>query len=115
MPIDKGNLQDGDSTTYENKKTYQALIGSLTYATMSTCPDIRYIMQFLSQANKHPMQQDWSAAKRVLQYLKGTRHVGIMFWRDPNIVHSKHDLEANANQDPLKPWGFCNANYAEDS
>jgi len=57
MPIDKGShLQDGDSTTYENEKMYQALIGSLMYAAMSTHPDIGYIMQFLSQVNKHLMQ-----------------------------------------------------------
>jgi len=56
-PIDKGShLPDGDSATYENNKTYHALIRSLMYAVMSTCPDIRYITQFLSQANKNPTQ-----------------------------------------------------------
>jgi len=57
MPIDKGShLQDGKSANYEGVKTYQALIGSLTYVVTSTCLDIGYITQFLSQANKDPRQ-----------------------------------------------------------
>ena len=80
MPTDKGlHLQNRESAPYENEKMYQALIGSLTYPAMSTCPDIGYIMQFLSQANKKPSQQDLNAAKRVLRYLKGTRELGIVF------------------------------------
>jgi len=64
-PVDKGShLRDGESTPYEDMRMYQALIGSLTYAAMSTRPDIGYITQFLSQANKNPSQRDWSAAKR---------------------------------------------------
>ncbi len=43
-PTDKGShLQDGETAAYEDKKRYQALTGSLTYAAMSTRPDIGYI------------------------------------------------------------------------
>jgi len=107
MPVDKGShLQDGESAVYKNKKMYQALVGSLTYAVMSTCPDIGYITQFLSQANKNPSQQDWNTAKRVLRYLKGTRELGIVFRRDPGMGQAEHN--------PATPWGYCDANYAED-
>jgi len=94
MPMDKGShLQDGESIVYENEKMYQALIGSLTYAAMSTGPDIRYITQFLSQANKNPSQRDWIAAKRVLRYLKGTRELGIVFRRDLDPGQNRHNPE----------------------
>ena len=107
-PIDKGShLQNGDSETFKNEKTYQALIGSLTYATMSTCPDIGYITQFLSQSNKNPTQRDWDAAKRVLRYLKGTRDKGIVYQKEPK--------DNNVKFDHVTPWGYCDANYAEDS
>ena len=107
-PIDKGtHLRNGSSETYEDARMYQALIGSLTYAAMSTRPDIGYITQYLSQSNKNPLQCDWNAAKRVLRYLKGTKDLGIVFRRDLNVMHSKHN--------PVMPWGYCNANYAEDS
>jgi len=57
MPVDKGShLQDGESPIYKSEKMYQALMGSLTYAAMSMQPNIRYITQFLSQANKNPTQ-----------------------------------------------------------
>ena len=82
-PIDKGShLQDGESQLCECEKTYQALTGSLTYAAMLTQPDIGYVTQYLSQANKNPTQCDWNAVKWVLRYLKGTKDMGIMFRRD---------------------------------
>src|SRR6266481_8827142 len=106
-PMDKGShLQVSETAAYENEKRYQALTGSLTYATMSTRPNIRYITQFLSQSNKAPTQKDWNAAKRVLRYLKGTRDVGVIYWRNP-----KSD---GTNLNHVTPWGYCDANYAED-
>src|SRR5882724_803182 len=105
-PMDKGShLQDKESAPYENEKTYQALIGSLTYATMPTHPDIGYITQYLSQANKKPSQRDWNTVKRVLRYLKGTWELGIVFQRDPGVGQIEHD--------PATPWGYCDANYTE--
>ena len=63
-PIDKGShLHEGENATYDNEKQFQALTGSLTYAAMSTRPDIGYITQFLSQSNKGPLQCDWNAGK----------------------------------------------------
>jgi len=62
--VDKGtHLQNGESVTFENKKKYQALTMSLTYAAISTRPDIGYITQYLSQLNKNPTQHDWDMAK----------------------------------------------------
>ena len=82
-PIDKGShLKKGEDGPYENIKEYQALTGSLTYAAMSTCPDVAYITQFLSQSNKNPTQQDWKTGKRVLRYLKGMKDIGIIYWRN---------------------------------
>ncbi len=55
--VDKGShLQSSETEAYDNEKRYQALTGSLTYAMMSTRPDIGYITQFLSQLNKQPTQ-----------------------------------------------------------
>jgi len=106
-PIDKAShMQDGESQLYESQKTYQALTGSLTYAAMLTQPDIGYVTQYLSQANKNPTQCDWNAVKWVLRYLKGTKDMGIMFRRDWDATHIQHG--------PLTPWGFCDANYVED-
>ena len=83
-PVDKGShLKKDEDALYDNIKEYQALTGSLTYAAMSACPDVAYITQFLSQSNKNPTQQDWNAGKRVLKYLKGTKDIDIIYWRNP--------------------------------
>src|SRR5882724_1070542 len=106
-PVDKGShLQDGKKTAFENEKQYQALTGSLTYAAMSTRPDIGYITQYLSQSNKNPSERDWLAAKRVLRYLKGTKDTGIVYRREATMEGS--------NFGHVTPWAFCDANYAED-
>ena len=107
-PTNKGShLQNGETEAYHNEKKYQALIGSLTYAMMSTRPDIGYITQFLSQSNKSPTERDWNTAKRVLRYLKGTRDVGIVYRRSPKM--------SDMNLEHATPWGYCDTNYAEDS
>jgi len=55
--VDQGShLQEGEMAAFNNEKQYQALTGSLTYASMSTRPEICYIMQYLSQLNKNPSQ-----------------------------------------------------------
>src|SRR5882724_5229139 len=69
-------------------------------------PDIGYITQFLSQANKNPSQCDWNATKRVLRYLKRTKELGIMYKRDAN------DSRNGSRSDV--PWGYCGTNYTED-
>jgi len=69
-------------------------------------PDIGYITQFLSQANKNPSQCDWNTTKRVLRYLKRTKELGIMYKRDANNSHNGYCSAI--------PWGYCDANYAED-
>ena len=73
---------------------------------MSTHHDIGYITQYLSQVNKSPSQCDWNTAKRVLRYLKRTKELGITYKRDANNTH-------NGSHSAV-PWGYCDANYAED-
>ena len=56
-PTDKGShLHEGETGIYKNEKQYQALMGSLTYAAISTQPDIGYVTQYL------PVEQGTFAA-----------------------------------------------------
>ena len=57
------NLQNSEPEPHEDEKSYQALIGSLTYAVMSTRPNVGYITQFLLQLNKSPTKNDWNTVK----------------------------------------------------
>lgn len=59
------------------KIPYQELIGSLLYLAICTRPDISYAVSYLSQFNTCFSSIHWTAAKRVLRYLKGTIDLGI--------------------------------------
>ncbi|GBN42655.1 Retrovirus-related Pol polyprotein from transposon TNT 1-94 [Araneus ventricosus] len=58
---------------------YWSLIGSLVYLAICTRPDICHTVSYLSQLNENPGVPHWTAAKRVLKYLKVTKNCGLTF------------------------------------
>ena len=64
---------------------YQEIVGSLIYAAITTRPDITHAVNILSQQMAKPNNEHWSAAKRVLRYLKGTLDVGIVYRKSDNF------------------------------
>lgn len=62
-----------------DKKTYQAITGSLMFA-MTTCrPDIAHAVNMLARKMSAPRACDMEAAYRVLRYLNGTQRLGLLF------------------------------------
>ena len=59
--------------------SYASLTGSLMYAAIGTRPDIAYAVNKLCSFNNNPGMAHWSAAKRVLRYLKGTKNLGLTY------------------------------------
>ena len=55
---------------------YHEAVGSLTYASLGTRPDITYAVQTVSHFSKNPGQAHWEAVKRIFRYLKGSKE----FW-----------------------------------
>ena len=62
-----------------NKQEYQALIGSLTFAVTGTRPDTAQALGLVNQFSSNPSQTYWTAATRVLRYIKGTISFRIQF------------------------------------
>ena len=60
---------------------YRQLIGSLLYLTHSR-PDICYAMNFISRYMQQPHYLHWKVAKRILQYIQGTKTYGIHYAAD---------------------------------
>lgn len=60
---------------------YRELIGSLTYLSVTSRPDITYATSFLSRYLDKPTSQHWKAAKRILRYLKHTINKGLTYFR----------------------------------
>ena len=54
---------------------YANLIGLLMYLAIATCPDIAYAINKLAQFTSAPKPKHWTAVKRILRYLKGTKTI----------------------------------------
>ena len=53
---------------------YQQLVGSLIYCSNSTRPDIAYAVSFVARNMHAPTEANFTNAKRILRYLKGTKY-----------------------------------------
>jgi hypothetical protein len=65
-----------------DQQYYLSITGSFSYAALGTRPDIAFIVANLARYNTDPRSVHLTAAKRVLQYLKKTKHLQLHF--DPN-------------------------------
>jgi hypothetical protein len=73
---------------------YRSVVGALQYSTL-TRPEIAFVVNQLYQFMQSPTTDHWSAAKRVLRYLKGSLHRELCF--------GKGELKLNA---------FCDSDWA---
>ena len=80
LPIDSIPDEAYDPETQRKyTKTLQSLVGSFTWLSMSTRPDIATITNILAKYVRSPSKGHIEAAKRILRYLKGTAKKGITF------------------------------------
>ena len=81
-----------------DQQSYQSHVGSLMHLATCTRPDIAYAVGTLARFCSKPNQSHWTAAKRVLRYLKGTSNFGILF----------------RGNDTSALVGYCDADWAGD-
>ena len=60
-------------------ENYRQTVGSLNYLVQCTRPDLAFLCAQLSQYLDKPGTAHWTAFKRVLRYLKGTKSFSITF------------------------------------
>lgn len=65
-------------------RPFRELVGALMYLAVCTRPDIAHAVSVLSQFNDYHGEEHWSAAKRVLRYLKGTMDYGLLLLYQPS-------------------------------
>lgn len=82
-----------------SSKPYRSLIGSLMYLAISTRPDITHAISQLSQFNEDPGPYHWTAAKRVLRYLKGTKDLKLIFKKTEQKLEGYADADWGNNAD----------------
>ncbi len=77
---------------------YRQAIGSLMWLMIGSRPDLAYAIGKLSQHSESPTEYHWTALKRVLRYVNGTRNHGILY--DGN-----HPVELKGYSD--SDWAGC--------
>ncbi|XP_062704578.1 uncharacterized protein LOC134286895 [Aedes albopictus] len=71
--MDQGFLKSStDSNVMEDSTKYRSVVGALMYVAVCARPDIAASASILGRKFAAPTESDWTAAKRVVRYLKGT-------------------------------------------
>ena len=82
-----------------SKYPYRELIGKLLYLAIATRPDIAYVISVLCCFIENPGMDHWNTAKQVLQYLKGTIKMWLVYSQQtaPDLftTYSNADLSGN--------------------
>lgn len=89
------------------KLSYRSVVGSLMYLAQCTRPDIAHSVGVLSEHLERPSMPHWEAATHVLQYLKGTTMLGIVFSStESSVVSGQRSFNL--------PESLCDADWACD-
>ena len=108
-PIDSiPNEAYDDETQSKYTKQLQSIVGSLTWLSMSTRPDLATITNILAKYVKNPSKGHIDAAKRILRYLKGSHSKGITF-STSDQSHIESFLKFPIAHTPIT--ALCDANW----
>ncbi len=82
---------------------YRETVGLLLYIACNTRPDIMAATSIASRFVSNPGDQHWSAVKRILRYLQGTRNFGIVLGGSEEIsLHGYSDADWGGDRDTRK-------------
>ena len=100
--ISSKHTSTDQSLEYTDKRTYQAIVGSLISASCSTRRDITHATNMVARKMSTPTANDMIKAKRVLRYLNTQPNLGLLY--TPNH-HQGDELTLTA---------YCDADWAGD-
>jgi transposase InsO family protein len=82
-PIDPnvrlGKADDEYVPSKEDVTAFQSMLGSIMYVMCQSRPDIAFGVSKVSQYAARPDNSHWTALKRILRYLSGTKEYGIVY------------------------------------
>lgn len=96
----------------KDHKLYQSIVGSLLYAANITRIDTCYIVSILTRHVNQPFNFHLAAARRVLQYLRGTSERKLVFSGPQGPPTSSTDLPAGLPQHDVQI--YTDSNWAGD-
>ena len=98
-------LQPNPETREPNRSNdYASLLGSLQYLAVATRPDIAYAVNRLAAFTANPSLEHYTAVKRVIRYVKGTKQYGI--------TYRKNSPRHIGPEDSNLFYGFSDAAFA---
>ena len=83
---------------------YRQAVGSLMHLMVCTRPDLAYPVSVLSRYMQNPGLKHWEGVKRIIQYIKRTRDLGLRY--------RKTDSPTCGRLGTLD--GYCDSNWARD-
>lgn len=93
------SLSISDGSALPDATEYRSIVGSLQYLSL-TRPDISFPVNKLSQFMHCPTDSHWGAVKRLLRYLRGTSHLGLLLRKSsPVNLHAFSDADWAGNKD----------------
>ena len=92
---------------------FRCLVGSLLHAARVTRPDIMFAVQQLSRHLQAAEAEHWTAAKRVLRYLRGTRELGILYGGKVCVKRTRLVSYYARNLD-TELVGYCDSDWGSD-
>lgn len=63
---------------FHNPTLYRSIVGNLQYLTLITRPNVSYAVNQAAQRMHNPAVDNWGEVKRILHYLCGTSHHGLL-------------------------------------
>lgn len=96
------------SDFFHDPQLYRSTVGALQY-TCITRLDLAYSVNKVCQFMHQPLLSHWIAVKRILRYLNGTKHMGLLFspCHNPRLLAL---CDADWASDPIdrrSTSGFC--------
>ena len=88
------------SNNVSDPSYFRSIVGALQYATI-TRPEITFSMNTVCQFLFAPQEEHQKVVKRILRYLQGTLHHGLL-------------LTLASTTEPLAITGFCDVDWASD-
>jgi histone deacetylase 1/2 len=84
---EKITARDGELLGPDDVTSYRSMVGALQYLTL-TRPDISYAVNKVCQYLHAPTTVHWTAAKRILRYVKHTIGIGLTFLKSQSTLLS---------------------------
>ena len=100
-PVSSGSqlVKTRVSDKYVNQTLYQSAVGCLLYLSTMTRPDKAFAGSNVAKYCSNSTKEHWTAVKRVLRYVKGSRDLGLLY----------------TNDEPMECIGYPDADWGGDT